>query len=171
MTEWKAAPRGARDVDDALWARFRAAQDAFFQRRSGVFAERDAEQVAQPARQGGDHRRGRSRSTSAIRARLRAAIRDLQARFDEVGHVPRDAMRRLDEQMRAAEQRVRDAVDAEWRRGSAESNPFLAQLRERLVEAEAKLERAQKSGDRGADRQGPGRRRSTALAAAVLTGS
>jgi hypothetical protein len=56
-------------------------------------------------------------------------------------------MRRLDDQMRAAEQRVRDAVDAEWRQGSADSNPFLAALRERLAEAEAKLERARKAGD------------------------
>ena len=56
-------------------------------------------------------------------------------------------MRRIDDRMRAAEQRVRDAVDAEWRRGSAESNPFLAALRERLAEAEAKLERARQSGD------------------------
>jgi hypothetical protein len=67
--------------------------------------------------------------------------------FDSIGHVPRDAMRRLDDQMRAAEQRVRDAVDAEWRHASAESNPFLAAMRERLAEAEEKLERARKSGD------------------------
>jgi hypothetical protein len=49
--------------------------------------------------------------------------------------------------MRAAEQRVRDAVDAGWRASSIESNPFLAELRARLVEAEEKLERARKSGD------------------------
>jgi hypothetical protein len=42
---------------------------------------------------------------------------------------------------------VRDAVDAEWKRGSIESNPFLAELRARLVEAEAKLERAKHAGD------------------------
>src|SRR5664279_393062 len=45
MTEWKAAPRAGRDTEDQLWARFRAAQDAFFARRSEVFAGRDAEQV------------------------------------------------------------------------------------------------------------------------------
>ena len=45
MSEWKAAPRANRATEDALWKRFRAAQDAFFERRSGVFAERDAEQA------------------------------------------------------------------------------------------------------------------------------
>jgi hypothetical protein len=49
--------------------------------------------------------------------------------------------------MRAAEQRVRDAVEADWKRGSTDSNPFLAQLKERLAEAEAKLARAQAAGD------------------------
>jgi len=146
MAEWKAAPRGSRDVDDALWARFRAAQDEFFQRRSGVLAERDAEQVQNQHAKEAIIAAAREVDIKDARS-AQAAIRDLQARFDEIGHVPRDAMRRLDDQMRAAEQRVRDAVDAEWRRGSEDSNPFLSQLRERLGEAEAKLERAQKSGD------------------------
>jgi hypothetical protein len=50
MTEWKAAPRASREVEDALWTRFRAAQDAFFERRSGVFAERDAAQAENQAK-------------------------------------------------------------------------------------------------------------------------
>jgi hypothetical protein len=56
-------------------------------------------------------------------------------------------MRSLDDRMRAAEQRVRDAVDAGWRQSSVESNPFLAAMKDRLAEAEAKLERAVKAGD------------------------
>jgi hypothetical protein len=146
MNEWKAAPRAARDVEEALWKRFRAAQDTFFTRRSGVFAERDAEQV--------ENQRRKEEIIAAAEAlplddpkAAQAALRDLQARFDQIGHVPRDVMRRIDERMRAAEQRVRDAVDSQWRQSSAESNPFLTALRERLVEAEAKLERARKSGD------------------------
>ncbi|WP_189214506.1 DUF349 domain-containing protein, partial [Actinokineospora fastidiosa] len=43
MLEWKAAGRAPKDADDALWQRFRAAQDRFFARRSAVFDERDAE--------------------------------------------------------------------------------------------------------------------------------
>lgn len=146
MNEWKAAGRAGRDVEDALWTRFRAAQDAFFVRRSETFAERDAEQL-------GNQRKKEEIIAKAAALDLRDpkaaqnALRDLQAQFDEVGHVPRDSMRRLDDQMRAAEQRVRDAVDAEWRQGSAESNPFLTAMRERLAEAEAKLDRARKSGD------------------------
>jgi hypothetical protein len=146
MTEWKAAGRAGRDVEDALWTRFRAAQDAFFARRSETFAERDAEQLANQRTKEEIIAKAAALDVRDPKA-AQAALRDLQAQYDEVGHVPRDAMRRLDDQMRAAEQRVRDAVDAEWRQTSAESNPFLAALRERLTEAEAKLERARKSGD------------------------
>jgi hypothetical protein len=146
MTEWKAAGRASRDVEDALWQKFRAAQDAFFARRSGVLAERDAEQVTNQQRKEAIIREAERVDISDPKS-AQATLRELQARYDDIGRVPRDAMRATDGRMRAAEQRVRDAVDAEWRRGSAESNPFLAELRARLSEAEAKLERARTSGD------------------------
>jgi hypothetical protein len=146
MSEWKAAPRASRDVEDALWARFRAAQDGFFARRSETFAERDAEQVENLRRKEAIIDRAAALDVSDPKA-AQATLRELQSEYDEIGHVPRDAMRRVDDRMRAAEQRVRDAVDAEWRAASVESNPFLTELRARLAEAEEKLERARKSGD------------------------
>ena len=146
MTEWKAAGRAGRDAEDALWTRFRAAQDAFFTRRADTFAERDAEQLENQRKKEDVIDRAEALDIADPKA-AQTALRDLQAQYDAVGHVPRDSMRRLDDRMRAAEQRVRDAVDAEWRQAGAESNPFLTAMRERLAEAEAKLERARKSGD------------------------
>jgi hypothetical protein len=146
MSEWKAAPRAAKDVEDAMWIKFRAAQDGFFASRSGVFAERDAEQLANQKTKEALIAEAAAIAVTDVKT-AQNALREVQARFDAVGHVPRDAVRRLDDQMRAAEQRVREAADAGWRRSSIESNPFLAQLRERLAEAEAKLERARASGD------------------------
>lgn len=146
MTEWKAAGRAGREVEDALWTRFRAAQDAFFASRTETFAERDAEQLANQRSKEGIIARAQALELRDPKA-AQSALRDLQERFDDVGHVPRDSIRPLDDRMRAAEQRVRDAVDAEWKQVVPSSNPFLTALRERLAEAEAKLERARKSGD------------------------
>ncbi len=146
MTEWKAAPRTNRNTEDALWKRFRAAQDAFFERRSGVFAERDAEQTQNLKEKEAIIAEAAGLDLSNPR-QAQVALRDLQEKLEGLGHVPRDAMQRVESRMRAAEQRVRDALDAEWKRGSSESNPFLAQLKERLAEAEAKLAKAQASGD------------------------
>jgi hypothetical protein len=146
MAEWKAAGRAGREAEDALWTRFRAAQDAFFTRRAETFAERDAEQLANQRQKEEVIARAEALDLADPKA-AQNTLRELQAQYDSVGHVPRDAMRRLDDRMRAAEQRVRDAVDAEWRQASAETNPFLTAMRERLAEAEQKLERARKSGD------------------------
>jgi hypothetical protein len=146
MAEWKAAGRAGRDTEEGLWTRFRAAQDTFFARRSATFAERDAEQTENQRKKEAVVAETEALDISDPKA-AQAALRSLQSRYDEIGHVPREAMRPLDERMRAAEQRVRAAVDAEWARGSAASNPFLAELLARLAEAEAKLERAKHSGD------------------------
>ncbi|HEY3738146.1 MAG TPA: DUF349 domain-containing protein [Jatrophihabitans sp.] len=146
MNEWKAAPRAAREVEDALWTKFRAAQDGFFSKRSEVFSERDAEQTVNAEKKQALIGEAEAIDLSNAKA-AQSKLRDIQSRFDEIGHVPRDAMRRIDDRMRAAEQRVRDAVDTEWRRGSADSNPFMAALKQRLAEAEVKLEKAKAAGD------------------------
>ena len=146
MAEWKAAGRASRDVEDALWQKFRGAQDSFFARRSGALAEREAEQVTNQRRKEAIIREAERVDVSDPKA-AQATMRELQARYDDIGRVPRQVMRTTDDRMRAAEQRVRDAAQAQWRRGTVESNPFLAELRARLVEAEAKLERARAAGD------------------------
>jgi hypothetical protein len=146
MAEWKAAGRASRDVEDALWQKFRGAQDSFFARRSGALAEREAEQVTNQRRKEVIIREAERVDVSDPKA-AQATMRELQARYDDIGRVPRQVMRTTDDRMRAAEQRVRDAAEAQWRRGTIESNPFLAELRARLVEAEAKLERARAAGD------------------------
>jgi Domain of Unknown Function (DUF349) len=146
MAEWKAAGRASRDVEDALWQKFRGAQDAFFARRARVLSEREALQMTNQQRKEAIIREAERVDVSEPRA-AQAALRELQARYDDIGQVPREVMRTTDGRMRAAEQRVRDAVEAQWRRGSVESNPFLAELRARLSEAEAKLARARAAGD------------------------
>ena len=146
MAEWKAAPRANRATEDALWKRFRAAQDSFFERRSGVFAERDAEQMQNLKNKEAIVAEAAAIDISNPR-QAQIQLRDLQERLESFGHVPREAMQRVETKMRAAEQRVREAVEADWKRGATESNPFLAQLKERLAEAEAKLARARAAGD------------------------
>ncbi len=41
MRAWKEVPRGSRREDDKLWARFRAAQDVFFDARNAAEAQQD----------------------------------------------------------------------------------------------------------------------------------
>jgi Domain of Unknown Function (DUF349) len=147
MAEWKTAGRASKEAEEQLWTRFRAAQDRFFTRRSEVFSERDAEQVANQRQKEALIAEAEALDPRTDLRGAQARLRDIQERYDAVGHVPRDAMRTLDARMRAAEQRVREAVESEWRRGSANANPLLAQLRDAVAKAESQLEKARAAGD------------------------
>jgi hypothetical protein len=147
MAEWKAAGRAQKDADDALWQRFRTAQDNFFNRRSTVFAERDAEfeanAEAKKALLVDAEKIDVSDPTAA-----RAALRLVQERWEEIGKVPRDDIRPLEARLRAVEERVRDAADRQWRRTDPEAEARVAQFRERVAQFEAQAEKARASGDR-----------------------
>ena len=89
MVEWKAAGRAPKESDDALWQRFRAAQDKFFARRSAVFDERDAEFADQRQAQGGAAGRGRGhRPGQRPRRRARQRPAPDPGAWDQVGKVP-----------------------------------------------------------------------------------
>ena len=90
LTEWKAAGRAAKDVDDALWQRFKAAQDTFFAARNAATAERDAEfqrERRRPRRRCWPRPR---RSTPPIWTPPRAALRAIGDKWDAIGKVPRE---------------------------------------------------------------------------------
>ena len=135
MEEWKNAGRASRKDDDALWARFRGAQDAFFEARNALNAQTDAEfsenlkvkleilaqaEALVPVRD--------------LRA-AKAALRGIQDRWEAAGKVPRADVQRVEGRLRAVEQAVRDGEQHEWKR----SNP---QVRARAEGAAAQLEAA-----------------------------
>jgi hypothetical protein len=133
MTEWKASGRTARKEDDALWARFRAAQDAFFAARTAANDEAESEfrgnLAAKEALLAEAERLLPVRDPQAARA----ALRDLQDRWDATGKVPRADLGRIEARLRAVEQAVRDAEQERW----ARSNP---QARARAQDAVDQLE-------------------------------
>ena len=147
MTEWKTAPRAAKDVEQRLWERFRAAQDKFFSRRSEVFSARDAEQKVAIERRQEILAQAEALDIDADPKAAQAAMRDLASRWHDSGRVSRDAAAGLDRRLRAVEDKVREAMDAAWRRTEPSANPLLKQMREQVAEAEARLARAQAAGD------------------------
>jgi hypothetical protein len=144
MSDWKAAGRAPREVEDALWTRFKAAQDAFFTARNAHFAVQDEEL------------RGNQTIKEEILAeaetidpahgldKAKARLRTLQERWEAAGKVPRDVMRSLEDRMGAVEEKVRSA--GEQRFQASDESPFAAKLREKVVELEVKLEKARAAG-------------------------
>ena len=61
--------------------------------------------------------------------------------------MPREASASLDRRWRAAEERIRVAMDSAWRKTSPQDNPLLRQMRDQVAEAEQRLDRAKAAGD------------------------
>jgi hypothetical protein len=147
MAEWKAAPRAAKDVEQRLWERFRAAQDRFFARRSETFSARDAEQKVAIDRRNAILVEAEALDVDSDPRAAQAKFRELQAQWHDAGRVPREASAGLDRRLRTVEDKIRTAMDSAWRRTTPESNPLLTQMRDQVAEAEQRLARAQAAGD------------------------
>ena len=147
MAEWKAAPRAAKEAEQRLWERFRAAQDAFFTRRSEVFSARDAEFKGNLDRKQAILAEIEALDVDADPRAAQNKLRDAQAAWHDAGRVPRESAAGLDRRWRAAEERIRLAMDSAWRKTAPQDNPLLQQMREQVAEAEQRLTRAKSAGD------------------------
>ncbi|HEV7648375.1 MAG TPA: DUF349 domain-containing protein [Actinophytocola sp.] len=148
MTEWKAAGRAPKEADDSLWQQFRAAQDKFFSRRSAVFNERDAELVENAKRKEALLAEAERINPGTDLDAARAQLHRIQEKWDDAGKVPRERIRELEGKLRAVEDRIRNAVDAQWRRSDPEAEARAAQFRERVAQFEAQAEKARAAGDK-----------------------
>ncbi|MFF3290179.1 DUF349 domain-containing protein [Streptomyces sp. NPDC003023] len=139
MAQWKAAGRAQREAEDDLWNRFRGAQDVFFAARSGVFAERDAEQAENL----------KLKEELAVEAEklvpvtdlkaARAAFRSINERWEAIGHVPRDARPKVEGRMHAVERALQESEETEWRRTNPEARARAEGLTGQLQAAVDKL--------------------------------
>jgi Domain of Unknown Function (DUF349) len=147
MAEWKAAGRAPKEADDALWQRFRSAQERFFSARSATFASRDSELERNVARKAELVAAAERIDPSGDIESARAQLRSIQERWDAVGKVPRERVRELESRLRAVEERVRSAANLQWRHVDRESEARVAQFRERVEQYEAQAAKARAAGD------------------------
>ena len=113
LTEWKGAGRASREVDDALWRRFKAAQDTFFTARNAVTAEKDAEFAANATAKEALLAEAEKIDTGNHEA-ARASLRSIADKWEAIGKVPRERSADLERRLRAVEKKVRDAGEANW---------------------------------------------------------
>ncbi|HZO69414.1 MAG TPA: DUF349 domain-containing protein [Kribbellaceae bacterium] len=151
MRQWKAAGPAPREVDDKLWARFRAAQDQFFGARDAVQAEENVEQRANLEKKEALLLEAESMLPVTDAKAGREQLRDLLDRWDAIGKVPRDAMRPIDNRLRAVEQAVKDAEDEVWARSNPEARAraeaTVQQLQSSIADLESRLAKATARGD------------------------
>lgn len=151
LTEWKAAGRAPRDTDDALWERFKAAQDVFFAARNAANSERDEEFGANAAAKRALLEEAKSMADPAKDLdAARTQFRSLRDRWDAIGKVPREQMQSLEKGIRAIEKRIADAENTHWQRTDPEVKARADQFASRVAQLE---EQAEKAAARGKDRE------------------
>jgi hypothetical protein len=121
MTEWKAAGAAWRADEESLWQRFRTAQETFFAARSATFEKRNAAETEAATTKEALLREAQALLPIKDLAAAKAALRSIQDRWLAAGRVPRAAMSRLEGGLRAVEDAVRGAEQAEWHRTSPEA--------------------------------------------------
>lgn len=152
MQRWKAAGSARRSDDEALWRRFRAIQDKFFDARTAAQNALDGEQ--------GENLAAKQALVQECEASLEGVTdveqakqihRDFLGRFSEIGHVPRGAMRELDARVRRIGDRVGELEAAEWRRTDPQAreraDDMVTKFEEQIARLEQELAAAEAKGD------------------------
>lgn len=152
MQRWKAAGSARRADDDKLWQRFRAIQDQFFNARTAAQSAVDGEQ--------GENLAAKQALVEQVEKDLKdvtdvetakATHREFLSKFNEIGHVPRNAMRELDARVRKVGDKVAELEAEEWRRTDPEAREraesTVAMFEAQIAKLEADLEQAEAKGD------------------------
>jgi hypothetical protein len=151
MQQWKSAGPAPRDVDDALWKRFRGAQDTFFAARDAENAALDEEFAANAV----------VKEALLVEAEALLPIKDLDAakktfrdiaeRWEAAGKVPRDRIKDLEGRLRKVETALRGVEDEQWKKTdpekSARADGMVAQLEKAIADLQADLEKARGAGN------------------------
>ena len=155
MREWKAAGPAPREVDDALWKRFRGAQDTFFGARDAHTAEQDKEfaanaEVKEQLLVEAEAVLTALESSGDLEA-AKKAMRDIAERWEAAGKVPRDRMKELEGRIRKVEQEIRGREEELWRRTdpekSARADDMVSKLEAAIADITAELEAARADGN------------------------
>ncbi|MEY9963887.1 FtsZ-binding cell division protein ZapB/ribosome-associated translation inhibitor RaiA [Streptacidiphilus sp. MAP12-16] len=141
MAEWKAAGRAQREAEDELWTRFRGAQDVFFQARSAVFDERDAEEKENQKLKEALLVEAEALLPIGDLKAVKASYRSISERWEEIGHVPRDARPKLEARLHTVDRAIREAEEAEWQRSNPEARARAQGMTGLLQAAVDKLEK------------------------------
>lgn len=143
MDDWRRAGRAGKRDDDALWERFRRAQDAFFEAKDAEAARED------------ESYRGNLEVKEKLLAEAQAllpitdlgsaktTLRGIQERWEAAGKVPRVDVDRMEKGLRKVEQAVRDAEDTRWKKSnpelSARANSLVTQLEAKIADLETQI--------------------------------
>jgi hypothetical protein len=151
MDRWRAAGRASRAEDDALWERFRTAQDSFFAAKDEISAAEEAEFLTNLAVKEELLTEAEALLPVTDVEAAKVALRGIQDRWEKAGKVPRADLERVEKQMRRVETAVREADEQRWKRTNPEvaarARSLVDQLEASVASIEADVAKAEAKGD------------------------
>jgi Domain of Unknown Function (DUF349) len=151
LDEWKKAGRAGKRYDDALWAKFKAAGDALYGAKAEVDARDNEEFEGNLQQKLALLDEAETILTVTDRATARERLTAVQLRWDEIGKVPRDRVKTVEDRLRKVEAHVRKLDDDHWQRNNPEtkarSEGLASQLQDAIDKLEDELADARASGD------------------------
>ena len=151
MTRWKEAGPAAKSEDDALWKRFRGAQDEFFGARDTAMAAQDAEFAANAEKKDALLVEADALLPVTDLDKAKRAFRDIADRWDAAGKVPRNRMKDLEARIRKVETAIRGVEDAKWSttdpEKSARADDMITKLEKTIAGIESDRAAATQRGD------------------------
>ena len=151
LDDWKAAGRASRKLDDQLWARFKAAGDLLYAAKAEEAAQSNEEQNANLAAKQQLLDEAAPIAEERDHAKARKLITAIQLKWDEIGRVPREALRDVEGRLRKIEDHVKQLEDEHWRKTNPEtkarSEGLRGQLEASIAELESELATAQAGGN------------------------
>lgn len=144
QNQWKLAGKAGK-AEEALWKEFRAAGDAIFAAKKAEDAEIETSQKANLEQKVALNLEIEALNFDDIES-AKKTLANIQARWEKIGHIPRDQVRKIEDPIRKAEKKIADAAADAWRRSDpaakARSNSLVSQLEEAIAGLEKSLESA-----------------------------
>ncbi len=140
LDEWKKAGRSGKKQDDAMWAKFKVAGDVLYSVKSEVEAQDNEEFSANLVLKLELLTQAETLLTTTDRNAARDTLTTIQRKWDEIGKVPRDQVKPIEDRLRKVEAVVRKLDDDHWKRNNPETKARTEGLAGQLNDAIAKLE-------------------------------
>lgn len=151
LDQWKLAPRAGKKIDDALWARFKAAGDALYAAKKEQDEVEDASYAGNLEVKLAILAEAETLLEATDRVDARAKLNALQKKWDAAGKVPRAQLKPTEERMRKVEQAVRKLEDNHWNASNPEkqarSEGLAGQIEEKIEKLEVELAAAKSAKD------------------------
>ena len=151
LEDWKRAGRAGKKYDDALWAKFKKAGDVLYSAKSEIVAQDESEYADNLTAKLALLDEADTILTVTDRQAARDALISVQQRFDDIGRVPREQVRPVEDRLRRVETHVRKLDEEFWQKNNPErkarSEGLQGQLESAIAKLEGEIAEAKQSGD------------------------